>query len=395
MTHAAIPPEADTPFILLDDASPTGSGRALLFRDPVGIISADGLEDVLPAIDRIEAAMAAGHHVAGYMSYAASHAFEPRTSRLPLREGDVGPLLWFGLFEEPASIARDAIPALLPPPGAATIGPVSPLITRQAYETAIGHVLDYIQAGDIYQANLTFPASVAIIGDPLAAYAAIRPHAAAGYGALIRHDGRHILSFSPESFFALKDGTISTRPMKGTARRAEDAAQDVAAAAELSADPKQRAENLMIVDLLRNDISRVTQAGSVHVPTLFHVESYPTVHQMISVVEGVLQKGLGPVDVLRALFPCGSITGAPKLRAMEVIREVERFGRGLYTGSIGYLAPDGSARFNVAIRTLVLEAGAQAGILGLGSGIVADSQPEAEWQECLDKARFITAHGVE
>ena len=394
MTHAALPPEADKPFILLDDASPTGSGRALLFRDPLGIISADRLEDVLPALGRIEAAVAAGHHVAGYIGYAASHAFESRTSGLTLREGDVGPLLWFGLFDEPTSIARDAVPALLPPASEAAIGPVSPLITRAEYETAIRCVLDYIEAGDIYQANLTFPASVAIAGDPLAAYAMIRPHAAAGYGALIRHDGRHILSFSPESFFALQDGTLSTRPMKGTARRADDAAQDAAAAAELAADPKQRAENLMIVDLLRNDISRVTRAGSVHVPTLFHVESYPTVHQMVSVVEGILQDSLGPADVLRAIFPCGSITGAPKLRAMEVIREVERFGRGLYTGSIGYFAPDGSARFNVAIRTLVLEAGAQAGILGLGSGIVADSQPEAEWQECLDKARFITAHGV-
>lgn len=393
MTHAAPLPEADTPFILLDDASPTGSGRALLFRDPVGIISADRLEDVLPAIDRVDAAVAAGHHVAGYISYAASHAFEPRTSHLPLREGDVGPLLWFGLFAAPATVARDAVPALLPPPNAATIGPVSPLITRQDYQKAILQVLDYIQAGDIYQANLTFPASVAIAGDPLAAYAAIRPHAAAGYGALIRHDGRHILSFSPESFFALEDGIIRTRPMKGTARRAEDVALDAAAAAELAADPKQRAENLMIVDLLRNDISRVTQAGSVHVPTLFHVESYPTVHQMISVVEGKLDRGLGAADVLRALFPCGSITGAPKLRAMEVIREVEPFGRGLYTGSIGYLAPDGSARFNVAIRTLVMEADSTTGILGLGSGIVADSQPDAEWQECLDKARFITAFG--
>lgn len=395
MTQAALLPKADEPFILLDDASPTGSGRALLFRDPVEIISADRLEDVLPAIGRIEVAVAAGHHVAGYIGYAASHAFEPRTSGLALREGDVGPLLWFGLFDAPAPIPRDAVSALLPPASKAAIGPVSPLITRADYETAIRRVLDYIQAGDIYQANLTFPASVAIAGDPLAAYTAIRPRAEAGYGALIRHDGRHILSFSPESFFSLDEGVIRTRPMKGTARRIADAEQDAAAAAELSADPKQRAENLMIVDLLRNDISRVTQAGSVHVPTLFHVESYPTVHQMISVVEGVLQEDLGPADVLRALFPCGSITGAPKLRAMEVIREVERFGRGLYTGSMGYLAPDGSARFNVAIRTLVLEAGAQMAILGLGSGIVADSQPEAEWQECLDKARFIAAPGVE
>src|SRR5690606_37213822 len=139
------------------------------------------------------------------------------------------------------------------------------------------------------------------------------------------HDGRHILSFSPESFFALAGGRIETRPMKGTARRLADPAEDAAAIAGLAADPKQRAENLMIVDLLRNDIARVTRAGSVAVPALFRVESYPTVHQMISIVEGRLRPGLGPVDVLRALFPCGSITGAPTLRAMEVIREVERF----------------------------------------------------------------------
>jgi para-aminobenzoate synthetase component 1 len=177
--------------------------------------------------------------------------------------------------------------------------------------------------------------------------------------------------------------------MKGTARRLPTAEEDAAAIHELATDPKQRAENLMIVDLLRNDISRVTQAGSVKVPQLFKVETYPTIHQMISIVQGRMRDGLGPVDVIRALFPCGSITGAPKLRAMEVIREVERYGRGLYTGSIGHIGPDGSAWFNVAIRTISLESGAQSGILGLGSGIVADSQPDAEWQECLDKARFI------
>ena len=252
-------------------------------------------------------------------------------------------------------------------------------------------MLGYIRAGDIYQANLTFPASVALPGDPLAAYAAIRPHAAAGYGALVRHDGRHILSFSPESFFSLAAGRIETRPMKGTARRLADPVADAEAIAALAADPKQRAENLMIVDLLRNDISRVTQPGSVRVPALFRVESYPTIHQMISIVEGRLREGLGPIDVLRALFPCGSITGAPKVRAMEVIREVEQAGRGVYTGSIGHIAPDGAAQFNVAIRTISLEMGQRQGRLGLGSGVVADSQADAEWQECLDKARFITA----
>ncbi len=197
--------------------------------------------------------------------------------------------------------------------------------------------------------------------------------------------------FSPESFFALDRGRIVTRPMKGTARRFADAEEDAVAIAELAADPKQRAENLMIVDLLRNDISRIALAGSVEVPALFTVETYPTIHQMISVVEGRVRPGLGPDEVIRALFPCGSITGAPKLRAMEVIDEVERYGRGLYTGSIGHIAPDGSARFNVAIRTISVEDGARHGVLGLGSGVVADSRPDAEWQECLDKSRFLQA----
>ena len=391
MSLTALPAGSDNPFVLLDDASPDGSGRAMLFRDPVRVVRADSLADVLPALAQVEAATSSGLHAAGYLSYAAGHAFEPRLAGYAPREGDDGPLLWFGLFGAPVDIPSDALPGLLPAPEGASIGPVSPLISRADYDRAIGRVLDYIRAGDIYQANLTFLAQVPVEGDPLAAYAAIRPNAAAGFGAVIRHDGRHILSFSPESFFSLEDGRIETRPMKGTARREADAAQDAAAIALLAADPKQRAENLMIVDLLRNDISRVTQPGSVQVPHLFRVETYPTIHQMISIVEGRLRQGLGPVDVLRALFPCGSITGAPKLRAMEVIREVERFGRGLYTGSIGHIAPDGTARFNVAIRTISLESGATRGILGLGSGIVADSEPDAEWQECLDKARFVTA----
>ncbi|ODT90294.1 MAG: aminodeoxychorismate synthase, component I [Sphingobium sp. SCN 64-10] len=384
-------PRSPAPFVLLDDASQGGNGRATLFRDPVDIIRADRMDEVLPALARIETASAQGLHAAGYLSYAAGHAFEPRLAAYGPREGDGGPLLWFGLFEHPHELAPRDVPDLLPAPDPAAIGTVEPLISRADYDRAISAVLAYIRAGDIYQANLTFPASVILPGDPLAAYAAIRPHAAAGFGALVRHDGRHVLSFSPESFFSLDGGRIETRPMKGTARRLADPAADSDAVAELAADPKQRAENLMIVDLLRNDISRVAQAGSVRVPALFTVESYPTIHQMISVVEGRLRDGLSPVDVLRALFPCGSITGAPKLRAMEVIREIERSGRGLYTGSIGHIAPDGSARFNVAIRTISLEAGERHGRLGLGSGIVADSQADAEWQECLDKARFITA----
>ena len=389
MTPPALPARETDSFVLLDDARPDAVEGGMLFRDPVAIVQADRLEEVLPALARIEAASADGLHAAGYIGYAAGHAFEPRLAHLAPREGDSGPLLWFGLFEEGHALPPGGVAALLPAPDGSGIGPVEPRISRADYDRAIGKVLDYIGAGDIYQANLTFLASIEVAGDPLAAYAAVRTRAAAGYGALVRHDGRHILSFSPERFFSLKDGRIETRPMKGTARRLADPALDAAAVAELSTDPKQRAENLMIVDLLRNDISRVAAPGSVRVPQLFHVESYPTIHQMISVVEGRLREGLGPMDVLRALFPCGSITGAPKLRAMEVIREVEAFGRGLYTGSIGHIAPDGSARFNVAIRTISLEAGSGRGSLGLGSGIVADSRAGPEWQECLDKAGFL------
>ena len=391
MSAPRLPTSEHEPFVLLDDASSGGAGRALLFRDPVGFVRADTMAQVMPALAEVARAADYGLHAAGYISYTAGHAFEARTAGYQLRRGDTGPLLWFGMFEAAHTISAAAVPALLPTPDPRAAGAIEPMVTRAEYDRSIGKVLDYIVAGDIYQANLTFPAAVAFPGDPLAAYAAIRPRQSAGHGALVRHDGRHILSFSPESFFALLGRRIVTRPMKGTARRLADPDADAAAIAELAADPKQRAENLMIVDLLRNDISRVAMPGSVKVPALFSVETYPTIHQMISVVEGLVREGLGPDEVIRALFPCGSITGAPKIRAMDVIAEVEPFGRGLYTGSIGHIAPDGTARFNVAIRTISVEDGARDGVLGLGSGVVADSRPDAEWQECLDKARFLSA----
>ena len=178
--------------------------------------------------------------------------------------------------------------------------------------------------------------------------------------------------------------------MKGTAERHDDPAQDAAVRETLKADPKQRAENLMIVDLLRNDLSREAAPGSVDVPSLFHVETYPTVHQMTSTVQAKLNPGRSAIDLVRAIYPCGSITGAPKIRAMEIISELEAGPRGAYTGSIGWIDPSGDAAFNVAIRTLVLENGASSATLGLGSGIVADSVAEDEWRECLAKGAFVT-----
>jgi para-aminobenzoate synthetase/4-amino-4-deoxychorismate lyase len=251
-----------------------------------------------------------------------------------------------------------------------------------------------IRAGDIYQANLTFPLAGSWRGDPLALYAAIREQARAGYGGIV-HDGSHwLLSFSPELFFAVRGTAITARPMKGTRPRGRDADEDAALAAELAGSVKDRAENLMIVDLMRNDLSRVAEAGSVRVENAFAVERYPTVHQMTSTVRARLAPGRGALDLVRALFPCGSITGAPKIRAMELIAAVERDSRGPYCGAIGRIDPSGDAAFNVAIRTLRLDPAAGRAVLGVGSAIVADSEALGEWRECVVKGGFVGRAGA-
>ncbi|MES2157526.1 MAG: aminodeoxychorismate synthase component I [Pseudomonadota bacterium] len=380
-------------FALFDDARPRGAAAARLYRDPVEVIAAYSMAQVQPALDRLADAREAGLHVAGYMAYEAGLALEDRLAPIARRRQadapDAAPLLWFGLFEGVRLIAPDAVAALLPDPADARVGPLRPLVDEAAYGAAFGQVQDYIRAGDIYQVNLTFPCEVDLSGDPMALYAAIRPRGAAGYGGVMRTGDQAILSFSPELFFTLVRGQLTARPMKGTATRHPDPQQDAALARWLQDDAKQRAENLMIVDLLRNDLSRVSRAGSVTAPDLFKVETYPTVHQLVSTVRARVLPGLSPVDVLRVLFPCGSITGAPKVRAMEIIDAVEPHARGVYTGTMGWIDPDGDAAFNVAIRTLSVRDGAGVGRLGLGSGIVADSQLSAEWAECLAKGRFL------
>jgi para-aminobenzoate synthetase/4-amino-4-deoxychorismate lyase len=330
---------------------------------------------VRPALERLR-----GRHAAGFLAYEAGHALEPRLERLT-REAEAGdpPLLWFGLFEGWEEIDPEA---LLPDPAGAWAARPRPRIERAAHEEAIGRALDHILAGDIYQANLTFQAEVATAGHPLALYAAIRPRARAGWGGIVFTGGHWLLSFSPELFFTLEAGRVTARPMKGTAPAGSDPEA-------LRGDPKQRAENLMIVDLLRNDLSRLSKPGTVRVPALFEVETYPTVLQMTSTVTGELEAGRTGVDLAATIFPCGSVTGAPKIRAMEIIASLEREGRGSYTGSIGRLAPDGEAGFNVAIRTLVLKRGESVARLGLGSGIVADSVAADEWRECLAKGEFV------
>lgn len=387
------------PFVLLDDARNEGAVAARLFRGPVDTLTAESPAQVPALLDALDAARSRGLHAAGYLSYEAGKGLSSAWRGADAGASRAGaPLGWFGLFEQVERIDADAVADWLPDPAGAWIGGVEPRVARADYEAAVAAVLDLIAAGDIYQANLTFRADVRFAGNPLAVYARLRRTARAGYGGFVWTGMQAIASLSPELFFALRGGQVVARPMKGTAARLADRDADAAAAAALARDPKQRAENLMIVDLIRNDLSRVAVAGSVAVPDLFRVESFPTIHQLVSDVVATLPENAGATDVLRAAFPCGSITGAPKVRAMEIIDALEREPRGLYTGSIGFIDAGGDAAFNVAIRTLVFPPGGlheapACATLGLGSGIVADSQASEEWRECLAKGEFVGAAG--
>ncbi|MBN3557707.1 aminodeoxychorismate synthase component I [Sphingomonas yabuuchiae] len=369
------------PFVLLDDAR-DGGAAARLYTRPVGIVTAHRADEVPAALDALRTARERGLEAVGYLAYEAGAAFE---TGVPPRAID-GPLLWFGLFEGYETVAPES---LLPDPAGGWIGEMVPELDAARHAEQFAAVQALIEAGDLYQVNQTFRATAPVLGDPLALYAGLRARSRAGWGAVVATGEATILSLSPELFFALDGGKLTARPMKGTARREEDPAADARAAKALRDDPKQCAENLMIVDLMRNDLSRVARAGSVAVPELFAVEPYPTVHQMVSTVTADLAEGRDALDVLAALFPCGSITGAPKIRAMQAIAEIEDSPRGLYTGAIGRLDANGDAMFNVAIRTLVWREGDTHATLGIGSGVVADSMAADEWDECLAKAAFL------
>ncbi|MEZ5777972.1 MAG: aminodeoxychorismate synthase component I [Paracoccaceae bacterium] len=370
--------------ILLEDGP---NGAPALFEKPRAIIRADRSEETAAALDALDRAQAEGFWIAGVASYELGYALEPRLAAL-MPEDMRFPLLAFGVFDAPENAElklqraeREAKGAHLTPP--------RPLWSEAMHAAALARVLDYISAGDIYQANLTMPMLAERQGTALGLYGALRARQPVRHGAFVDLEGLPpLVSRSPELFFATdRDNRIETRPMKGTAPRASNPAHDAALRIGLQQSVKDRAENLMIVDLLRNDISRIAAIGSVKVPELFAVESYNTVHQMVSRVVGRLLPGTAPSALFRALFPCGSITGAPKIRAMEIIRELEAGPRGAYCGAIGWIGPDRSSSFNVAIRTLTLY-GDRHVEFGVGGGIVADSTAHGEYEEALWKARF-------
>ena len=389
----------NTPFILLDDARTDNPAPAHLYREPRQVFVARRGEEVSRVLAEADKArIETGGHLAGYIAYEAGLALEPRLAgRVDGCSGAAGPLVWLGLFDQAEEIAPDDVAGWLASQaaeddgGGAALGPLVPQLSTGGYEAAFATMQEAIRAGDIYQTNLTYPLAGSYRGSPIAIYAALRPAAKAGYGGLIFDGSNWLLSLSPELFVSLRGDAAKVKPMKGTRPRASDEDADEALRGELATSEKDKAENLMIVDLMRNDLSRVAEPGSVTVEGLFSIESYPTVHQMVSTVHARLEEGKGAVDLVQAIFPCGSITGAPKIRAMELIDEVERDPRGPYCGAIGRIDPDGSAAFNVAIRTLRLtpiENNQGAAVMGVGSAIVADSEPLAERRECEIKGGF-------
>jgi para-aminobenzoate synthetase component 1 len=355
-------------------------GQPALFKGAQQLLTARTADEVMPVLAAAEAARRRGLWVAGMLAYEAGYALEPRL--LPLMPQDrPGPLVQLGVYDAPSSVA--------PMRADGRLGPIRPALTQAAYDRAIGRVLDYIAAGDCYQINLTFPLQTRLeTGTAAGLYAALRDRQAVGFGALVDlGEGPVVVSRSPELFFRIRDGLIESRPMKGTRPRSTDPVEDARLAQALQSSPKDRAENLMIVDLLRNDIARISAVGSVRVPELYAIDSFATVHQMSSTIQGQLLPGVGLPEVMQALFPCGSITGAPKIRAMQIIREIEAQPRGAYCGAIGWAAPDGDQEWSVAIRTLSLSADGSV-VFNVGGGVVSDSTPQGEWEEALWKAAF-------
>ncbi|MHA6345467.1 aminodeoxychorismate synthase component I [Roseivivax sp. CAU 1761] len=363
-------------------------GRPAAFRAPRALIVAERRGDVPAALARLDAAQRDGFWTAGLLGYELGYALDPAYADLDLPDA-AGPLLVMGVFDAPrcGAEALDRADAMA---GGAEILEVRPRWDAARHQAAFEAVAAMIGRGDLYQVNLTFRADLDYRGTPQALWGALRRRQPVPHGAVMDLAGTQVLSRSPELFFRAEcSGRVTVAPMKGTAPRSADAATDRRLRETLAADEKNRAENIMIVDLMRNDLSRVAEFGTVRVPELMRVLSYETVHQMVSRVEARLRPGIVPSDILAALFPCGSVTGAPKIAAMRAIHALEGAARGAYCGSLGWIAPDGRAEFNVAIRTLTL-AGPGRAVLGIGGGVVADSTAPGEYEEALWKARFVT-----
>ena len=366
--------------------------HARVLTGQCGRIVAHSADELELAFQKIEAARQAGHWIALLLEYELGEWLEPALARpagsTPETTGRKYPRLTALVFEQmqeqsPWSVGSEAMNETT-----AQITSVQAGIAKETYLLRIQQIREWIAQGEVYQINSTFPLIVETEGDPAQLYRQIATRHPVAHAAFIEDEGRTILSFSPELFLQRTGNTLITRPMKGTAPRACDPVTDRQLGETLHASEKNRAENLMIVDLLRNDLGRLARHGSVLADPLFSIEKYPSVWTMTSTVQAEIASETSLAEILRALFPCGSVTGAPKIAAMKRIQETEPEARGIYCGSVGWLAPNGDFSLNVAIRTLVLDAHGQ-GRYHVGGGIVYDSDPEQEWDECHWKARIL------
>ncbi|WP_458763869.1 aminodeoxychorismate synthase component I [Cupriavidus basilensis] len=400
---------SDQCYALLDDANATpGRPTSRLYTGLLREIRCTDPAGLGQAWQQADAAMRGGAHAVLLGDYEWGMALQGLGHLAAAQPRE--PALRILLFRELARLSREQVDAWLArmdgaTPSPAGAGAFRPSVDRSTFHAAIARILEALRAGETYQVNYTYRIDFEASGSPLGLYRRLRARQPVPYGALIAlpHDAQQpfILSCSPELFLRHEDGKLTARPMKGTAPRGANPVEDRAIARALAADDKNRAENLMIVDLLRNDLGRVAQIGSVKVPALFSIEPYASVFQMTSTVEATLPEAVSMPALLRALFPCGSITGAPRHHTMELIATLEASPRGLYTGAIGWVdAPaPGSARacgsfcLSVAIRTLALGpalGGVRAGRMGVGAGIVLDSEAASEFEECALKAAFLT-----
>ncbi|ALC92653.1 aminobenzoate synthetase [Bacillus sp. FJAT-18017] len=354
-------------------------GRPVTFRNPVRVIAAHTLEEVVPGLQAVEDAVRDGFYAAGYVSYESAPAFD---SAFRVASGARMPLLWFGIFEDLEHVGLSGSSNY-------QLSEWLPSVGMDEYRASIRYIRQAIEAGDTYQANYTLRLKSEFSGDDVAFFERLKKAQDSSYCAYLDIGDFQILSASPELFFHKKGSEITTRPMKGTIKRGRSFAEDEANAMWLFESEKNRSENVMIVDLLRNDLGMIAEPGTIEVPKLFEIERYPTVHQMTSTVTAQVSEDVGLVDVFRALFPCGSITGAPKVSTMGIIAELENTPREVYCGAIGYITPESEAVFNVPIRTVVIDSDSGVATYGVGGGITWDSTAEDEYEEVVAKAKLL------
>ncbi len=358
----------------------------LLFERPIKTYSAAHLTEITPLLKSVEASTSSGCWAVLLLSYEAAPAFD---TALKTHSSPSLPLAWAAVFDKPP--IEDTKHAA----GSYEVSPWQPRITREQFYEAVGKIRELIARGDTYQVNFTFPLVSKFAGDARAWYRDLCLSQGAQYCAYIDLGRYQVLSMSPELFFARAGAAIKTRPMKGTINRGRWMEEDVEMARLLADSAKDRAENVMIVDLLRNDLGKVAEPGTVGVTQLFEIERYQTLWQMTTTVEAKLRRNVGTIQLMEALFPCGSITGAPKIRTMEIIRDLETYPRGAYTGTLGFLQPGGDCVFNVAIRTVVIDSETGIASFGVGGGITYDSSAEQEYDECLLKSSFLNSRDGE